>query len=676
MPRRALLLASAALLCVLLLPAVAAHADSASALTVVGTSDVSDSGLMPNLIQPEFSAAYPQFTFKYIGTATGTAITDAQTGSVGASVLIVHAASLENQFVANGYSYEQYGRALFTNDFVLAGPSSDPAGVGAPGAHNIVQAFADVAAKGASSTPAPITFVSRGGTPGTTVEEHQIWALVASSGLQPAGLTLCTLNGTVGGGETPVTSTTVMNSGDPCPTGGALPPAGDLPPWYVTTGATQGPNVVDANNCSFTSGANTCYVLTDRGTFDFLASGTDPAGSIPNLTILTRGPQAASAPGGTYLLTNYFHGYIINPNQAVQGGTTLEPVNLTAAQDFLNFITSPAVQAQLKTYLSSTTDSAGPPFVADASPNITAAGFPATITGGTPITVAGSVTNAEPGFPVLSGKTVSVDEIVGGVGVPVATGTTDLHGSYSISFVPPASGSYEVSTNTIAQIENASLSPVFGDLLSPASTAPVAVNVQGTVSISSATPSAGGVTVAGKLQPPAPDTHATVTILAHKGTGRFGSITTTALTNGASAYATFAKLTPGSWQVEAAYQDPGQLLQAVSNVVTVVVPPAKVTHALKFKRISSKKGKVTVTGTLKPAPSTSGAKIELLALRTVSKKKSVHLRQVAKTSLGKGKTTFTIRTTLKRHARWLLQLEYVQEGQTTTFSRVRTVTVR
>jgi hypothetical protein len=106
------------------------------------------------------------------------------------------------------------------------------------------------------------------------------------------------------------------------------------------------------------------------------------------------------------------------------------------------------------------------------------------------------------------------------------------------------------------------------------------------------------------------------------------------------------------------------------------VPPAKVTHALKFRRISSKKGKVTVTGTLKPAPSTSGAKIELLALRTVSKKKSVHLRQVAKTSLGKGKTTFTIRTTLKRHARWLLQLEYVQKGQTITFSRVRTVTVR
>ena len=42
-----------------------ASADTSSTLTVVGTSDVSDSGLMPNLIQPAFQKAYPQYTFKY-----------------------------------------------------------------------------------------------------------------------------------------------------------------------------------------------------------------------------------------------------------------------------------------------------------------------------------------------------------------------------------------------------------------------------------------------------------------------------------------------------------------------------------------------------------------------------------------------------------------------------------
>ena len=45
LPRRALTLA-AALLCLFLLPAVAAQADTASTLTIVGTSDVSDSGLV------------------------------------------------------------------------------------------------------------------------------------------------------------------------------------------------------------------------------------------------------------------------------------------------------------------------------------------------------------------------------------------------------------------------------------------------------------------------------------------------------------------------------------------------------------------------------------------------------------------------------------------------------
>ena len=44
-----------------------ASADSSSTLTVIGTSDVSDSGLVANVIQPDFQAAYPQFTFKYIG---------------------------------------------------------------------------------------------------------------------------------------------------------------------------------------------------------------------------------------------------------------------------------------------------------------------------------------------------------------------------------------------------------------------------------------------------------------------------------------------------------------------------------------------------------------------------------------------------------------------------------
>ncbi|MBV8991538.1 MAG: hypothetical protein JO372_23500, partial [Solirubrobacterales bacterium] len=139
------LLGLAAAAIMMIAPALAS-ADSPSTLTVIGTSDVSDSGLIPNLIQPGFQRAYPQFAFKYIGTATGTAIANAESGAAGASALIVHAESLENQFVAGGYSYERFGRALWVNDFVLAGPNGDPAGVLGNGANDIARAFADVAA--------------------------------------------------------------------------------------------------------------------------------------------------------------------------------------------------------------------------------------------------------------------------------------------------------------------------------------------------------------------------------------------------------------------------------------------------------------------------------------------------------------------------------------------------
>jgi ABC-type tungstate transport system permease subunit len=42
-------------------------------------------------------------------------------GTGGPSALIVHAASLENQFVANGFSMDnQFGNAIWTNDLVTS----------------------------------------------------------------------------------------------------------------------------------------------------------------------------------------------------------------------------------------------------------------------------------------------------------------------------------------------------------------------------------------------------------------------------------------------------------------------------------------------------------------------------------------------------------------------------
>src|SRR5262245_17353240 len=94
---------------------------------VIGTSDVSDSNLMASVIEPGFEKAFPRYDLHYVAKGTGAAITDARNG-LGAAI-IVHAASIENQFVNDGFSLEPAGRLIFWGDYVLAGPASDPAGV-------------------------------------------------------------------------------------------------------------------------------------------------------------------------------------------------------------------------------------------------------------------------------------------------------------------------------------------------------------------------------------------------------------------------------------------------------------------------------------------------------------------------------------------------------------------
>jgi ABC-type tungstate transport system permease subunit len=465
------------LLCfgVLLAAAVApglALADSASTLTVVGTSDVSDSGLMSNVIQPVFETAYPQFSLNYIGSATLKAITNAESGANGPSVLIVHAASLENQFVAGGYSAEPYGRAIFRNDFVLAGPTSDPAGVGTNAVHNIAQAFADIAAAGMAGHA---TFVVRAAAPGTTVAVHQIWALVDSTHLAPPGLLLCTVNAANGGGEAPIaTGEGVTTDGQPCPNKGAPPDnlAPTSPAWYDITADTQGPAVVLANACTgVSSGPNSCYIFTDRGTYDWLASGTDPAATITNLKVVTS-QNSASAPGGADELINYFHAYEINPSKPN------ETVNTAAAQDFLNLLTSPSLQTAISRYLINTKDPEGAPFVPDASPIIGGI-LPRHVTEGQRVALTGTVANAEIGYPAIGGVPVTLDWILGGTPIPVASALSSSSGVYSLAFRPHISGVYELSTPQASQIENSSLNPPFGDILSPAATAPMSVAVAG-----------------------------------------------------------------------------------------------------------------------------------------------------------------------------------------------------
>ena len=511
---------------------------------------------------------------------------------------------------------------------------------------------------------------SRGGTTnasGTTVEEHTLWALMNSAGLTPAGVVVCTVSAADGGGATPIKPSVQATSGQPCPDSGSVSQA-DAPSWYFINGGNQAANVVATNACTAGGGSgNNCYSLTDRGTFDFLASGTDPAGSVPNLKIVTRN-NSASAPGGANELINYFHVYIINPNKAGQ------TVNVTAAQDFVTFLTSTAVQGELKNYLAITGDPGGPPFVADASPHLTVKGLPKTYHAGRPLTVSGQVTNAQPGFPEPSGARVFVDQIVGGLPVHVASAKTNASGKYSIRVSPTSSGSYQVATGQISQIEIPTLNPAYGDILSPAASVAVPVAVQSKVSGLSVKSVGGRALVVGSVAPGKGHAKATVTFLARKAGshGAFRKVTVDRLgtNDGNFAAALALAASKKGWQVEVKFQDGKQVLGTTSATKKVTVKPAPHASA-KLSSVKVSNGNVTVRGTVFPKP-TSGARVELLALNTAAGSPA-RFRVFKTVHVARGKKQFTLHAKLKRGTRWILELQYVQKGQASGFSKLRTI---
>jgi ABC-type tungstate transport system permease subunit len=583
---------------------------------------------------------------------------------------MVHAAALENNFVAQGFSQERFGRAIFYGDYVLLGPASDPAGVLTNAPHDIAGAFARIAAAGAQGKA---DFVSRGGTPGTTVQEHAIWALDAGT----PGLNLCTVSTANGGGNAPSTAT------------GACPTTTANPSWYHTTGLTQGPNVQAANICNFanagSSGGNDCYVFTDRGTYQCLTSATCAGGSAApsNLRIVTR-DNAATAPGGNTLLINSFHAYAINPAKFASNPNV--QINSTAATDFLNFITSPSFQAQLKGFLGFTTD---PPFLADASPSITASTLPAKVIGGQTITVTGKIANLVPGTPALNGVPVTVSELtaVPGVTTPVATGRTDATGAYSIAFSPTSTGQYEVSTGQILKVENKTLTPIFGDILQPAATAASKLTVQGALQGVSVAALPGQVMATGSVLPGSGHVKGSVVLLARHGNhGAFKPIATEALGTDDHAFALSAPRKPGTWHLEVRFQDPGQVLTATTKATRVSVTAAD-PATVKASSLTIRNGNVTVTGKVGPAPSTAGTTATLLGLDVGALPKAtpaadaaavatVRFRVIAKVGVRSGATKFTLHGKLKRGQRWILQLKYATGGAAgSAYGALRTVRV-
>ncbi|MCY0093672.1 substrate-binding domain-containing protein [Hoeflea ulvae] len=146
----------AALLSVL---ATAASAEDPSIL-VQSTTSTQNSGFY-DYILPIYKEE-TGVTVNVVAVGTGQAIKNAQ--NCDADVLLVHAKSAEEKFVADGFGVARSD--LMYNDFVIVGSSADPAGIA--GGNDAVSAFKTIAEKQA-------LFASRGDDSGTNKAELKLW---------------------------------------------------------------------------------------------------------------------------------------------------------------------------------------------------------------------------------------------------------------------------------------------------------------------------------------------------------------------------------------------------------------------------------------------------------------------------------------------------------------------
>ncbi len=139
------------------------------AILVQSTTSTDNSGFY-DYILPIFTGE-TGIKVNVVAVGTGQAIRNAANGD--ADVLLVHAKPDEEKFVADGFGVER--KDLMYNDFVLIGPSSDPAGLAeADGLEDALKRLAVGAAP----------FVSRGDDSGTNKAELALWSRI---GAAPAG---------------------------------------------------------------------------------------------------------------------------------------------------------------------------------------------------------------------------------------------------------------------------------------------------------------------------------------------------------------------------------------------------------------------------------------------------------------------------------------------------------
>ena len=239
----------------------------------------------------------------------------------------------------------------------------------------------------------------------------------------------------------------------------------------------------------------------------------------------------------------------------------------------------------------------------------------------------------------------------------------------------PRARSCESTSAQISEVENATLNPVFGDLLSPAAAAPVSVVVHSTILELSVRSADGHALVIGKVAPGAGHLSGSVTVLARAAGSKHGfhRVATDRLGADDGNFAVYVLLAAGRWQIKVSFKDPKEVVASASRATTVEVVPSAPSR-VSWRALRVERGAVTATAALTPgAP--AGSKVELVGLDTAAAAPA-RFRVLATGKPGTGNTKITLHDKLTVRSRWVLQLEYLVAGQASSISAPNTTAVR
>jgi tungstate transport system substrate-binding protein len=146
-----------------------AMAQTGKFILMASTIGPIDAGIV-NVLEDQFEKE-TGIRVRHVGAGTGAALKIAEKGNI--DVVMVHAKSLEEKFISDGFGTERI--PLMYNDFVIVGPANDPAGI--KGLKSATEALRKISETGAA-------FISRGDGSGTHVAEMELWA---KAGIKPSG---------------------------------------------------------------------------------------------------------------------------------------------------------------------------------------------------------------------------------------------------------------------------------------------------------------------------------------------------------------------------------------------------------------------------------------------------------------------------------------------------------